>query len=90
MAERRNRTLLDMVRSLMSYSDISKFLWGYALETTTHILNSVPTKSIPNTHIELWTGRKSSLQHHRIWGCPAYLLKGKTEKLKNKSKLCYS
>ena len=31
VAKRRNRILLDMVRSMMSYSDISKFLWEYAL-----------------------------------------------------------
>ena len=42
-----------MVRSMMSYSDLPKFLWGYDLEITAYILKSVPTKSIPNTHVEL-------------------------------------
>ena len=31
--ERRNRTLLDMVRSMMSQTDLPKSFWGYALET---------------------------------------------------------
>ncbi|KAK9024844.1 hypothetical protein V6N11_064750 [Hibiscus sabdariffa] len=37
--ERRNRTLLDMVRSMMSQSDLPTSFWGYALETTAFTLN---------------------------------------------------
>jgi hypothetical protein len=33
VSERRNRTLLDMVRSMMSLIDLSLLFWGYALET---------------------------------------------------------
>ncbi|KAL8104523.1 hypothetical protein AgCh_028663 [Apium graveolens] len=39
VSERRNRTLLDMVRSMMSYANLPVFLWGYALETSTYLLN---------------------------------------------------
>ncbi|KAK4850321.1 hypothetical protein QYF36_005646 [Acer negundo] len=56
VAERRNRTLLDM--------------------------------SVPKTPHELWTGRKPSLQHLRIFGCPAHVLKGKTEKMESRSETC--
>ena len=38
VAERRNRTLLDMVRSMMSLSTLPLSFWGYALETSTYIL----------------------------------------------------
>ena len=34
VVERRNRTLLEMVRSMMSYASIPVSFWGYALETT--------------------------------------------------------
>ena len=44
--ERRNRTLLDMVRSMMSQSDLSMSFWGYALETATSLLNRVPSKVV--------------------------------------------
>ena len=74
-----------MVRSMMSYSDLLKFLWGYALEMKACSLNLVPTKSVPNTTIELWTGHKASKQHYKIWECLAYVLKAKTEKLYTKS-----
>jgi transposase InsO family protein len=33
MSKRRNRTLLDSVKSMMSLSDLSISFWGYALET---------------------------------------------------------
>ena len=33
VAERRNKTLLDMVRSMMSYSTLPISFWGYALNT---------------------------------------------------------
>ncbi|KAI3524446.1 hypothetical protein L1887_03101 [Cichorium endivia] len=45
-AERRNRTLLDMVRSMMSRASLPIHFWGYALETADHILNLVPTKKV--------------------------------------------
>ena len=33
VSERHNRTLLDMVRSMMSLTDLPLSFWGYALET---------------------------------------------------------
>ena len=56
---------MDMVRSMMSYSDLPNSFWGYALETAAYILNLAPSKSIPTTAIELWTGRKPSLKHKK-------------------------
>ena len=78
-----------MMRSMMSYLDLPKLIWGYTLETTTYILNLILTKSIQNTFIKLWTDHKVSIQHNRIWRCPAYVFKGKTKKLDTKSELCY-
>ena len=70
VVERRNRTLKDMVRSMISHSTLPKSLWGEALKTPTYILNKVPTKATTKTPYELWTCRKSSLKHLRVWGCP--------------------
>ena len=36
----------------------------------------------------MWTGHKPSLRHIRVWGCPAHVLKGKTEKLEPKTEVC--
>nr|GEV45616.1 hypothetical protein [Tanacetum cinerariifolium] len=46
LSERRNRTLLDMVRSMMSQTTLPKSFWDYTLETATRILNMAPTKKV--------------------------------------------
>ncbi|KAJ9566249.1 hypothetical protein OSB04_002215 [Centaurea solstitialis] len=54
VSERRNRTLLDMVRTMMCHSMLPISFWGHALETAAHILNRAPTKSVEKTPYELW------------------------------------
>ena len=71
VSERRNRILKDMVRSMISHSSLPESLWGETLKTTVYIFNRVPTNATAKTPYELWTGRKPSLNHFRIWGCPA-------------------
>ena len=71
VAERRNRTLMDMVRSMMSSTNVPNSLWSEALKTAMYILNRVPSKAVPTTPFELWTGRKPSLRHLHVWGCRA-------------------
>ena len=61
VAERRNLTLVDMVRSMLSNSNLPKFLWTNALKTVVFILNRVPTKVVPMTPFELWKNWKPSL-----------------------------
>ena len=88
VSERRNITLLDMVRSMLSYSSLPKSFWGYALETAAYILNLVPSKSVSKTPIELWKGCKPSLNHIRIWGAPAHVLVQKQQKLESRIEMC--
>ncbi|GJT01405.1 putative RNA-directed DNA polymerase [Tanacetum coccineum] len=71
VAERRNRTLMDMVRSMLTNSNLPEFLWTEALKTVVHILNRVPSKSVLKTPYEIWTGRKHGLRYLQGWGCPA-------------------
>ena len=71
VAERRNRTLMEMVRSMMSNSSLPISMWMYALKTAMYLLNRVPSKAVSKTPFELWTGRKPSLRHLHVWGCPA-------------------
>ena len=88
VVERRNMTLLDMVRSMMSYSSLPISFWGYSLQTVVYILNVVQSKSIQKTPLELWNGYKPSLCHFRIWGCPVHMLKGKIGKLEPRTEVC--
>ena len=42
VSKRHNRTLLDIVRSMMSLTNLPISFWGYALETATFTLNRAP------------------------------------------------
>ena len=66
VSERRNHTLLDMVRSMMSLTDLPLSFWGYALETATFTLNRAPSKSIEMTPYELWFGKKPKLSFLKV------------------------
>ena len=69
--ERHNRTLMKLVRSMMSYSSLPLALWMYTLKTSMYLLNRVPNKVVPKTPFEQWMERKPSLWHLHVWGCPA-------------------
>ncbi|GKA81483.1 retrotransposon protein, putative, ty1-copia subclass [Tanacetum coccineum] len=73
VSERRNRTLLDMVRSMMSQTTLPKSFWDYALETAARILNMVPTKKVDKTPYEIWHGQAPKLSYLRVWGCEAFV-----------------
>jgi hypothetical protein len=53
VAERRNRTLMDMVKSILSYSTLPINLWVEAIKTVVHIPNQVPSKSMTKMLYEL-------------------------------------
>ena len=88
VSERRNRTLLDMVRSMMSLTDLPLSFWGYALETAAFTLNRAPSKSVETTPYELWFGKKPKLFFLKVWGCDAYVKRFHPDKLEPKSEKC--
>ena len=61
VSEHHNRTLLDIVQSMMSLTDLPLLFWGYALETTAFTLKRAPSKSVETTQSELWFGKKPKL-----------------------------
>jgi hypothetical protein len=73
VSEWRNRTLLDMVRSMMSQTDLPLLFWGYALETVVFTLNRAPSKYVEKTPHEIWTGKCPGLSFLKVWGCEAYV-----------------
>ena len=91
VAERRNRTLKDMVRSMISHSNLPKSLWGEALKTVVYILNRVPTKAATKTPYEHWTSKKPSLKHLHIWGylAEARPYRPREKKLDSRTVSCY-
>nr|GEY06345.1 retrotransposon protein, putative, Ty1-copia subclass [Tanacetum cinerariifolium] len=71
--ERRNRTLLDMVRSMMSQTTLPKSFWDYALETAARIHNMVQTKKVEKTPYEVWHGQAPQFSYLKFWGCEALI-----------------
>ena len=61
-----NRTLLDMVPSMMSLTGLPLSFWGYALDTAAFTLNRAPSKSAEMTPYELWFGKKPKLSFLKI------------------------
>ncbi|KAL0413284.1 UNVERIFIED_CONTAM: Retrovirus-related Pol polyprotein from transposon TNT 1-94 [Sesamum radiatum] len=85
VAERRNQTLLDMVCSMMSFTELPPSLWGYALETAAKFLNIAPSKSVLQTPYKIWYGKPASYKYLRVWGSPAYVKTLVGDKLDSRS-----
>ena len=66
VVEKRNRTLMEMVQSMLSSSKLPKSLWIEALKMTAYILNGVITKAVAKTPFELFKCWKPSLHHMHI------------------------
>ena len=73
VSECRNRTLLDMVRSMMSLTDLPLSFWGYALETAAFTLNRAPSKSVETAPYELWFSSKPKPSFLKVWSYDAYM-----------------
>nr|GEV61447.1 hypothetical protein [Tanacetum cinerariifolium] len=54
VSEGRNRTFLDMVRSMMNLTTLLLSFWDYSLEFANRILNMVLTRKVDKTPYELW------------------------------------
>nr|GEV26433.1 retrotransposon protein, putative, Ty1-copia subclass [Tanacetum cinerariifolium] len=81
VSERRNRTLLDIVRSMMSQTTLPNSFWDYALETAARILNMVPTKKVEKTPYKVWHGKAPKLSYLKVWGCEALVKRDTLTKL---------
>nr|GEW77585.1 retrovirus-related Pol polyprotein from transposon TNT 1-94 [Tanacetum cinerariifolium] len=91
VSERRNRTLLDMVRSMMSQTTLPKSFWDYALETVARILNMVPTEKFEKKPYEVWHGQAPKLSYLKVSGCEALVKRDtltKPDKLEPRSIKC--
>jgi hypothetical protein len=83
VAERRNRTLVEMARCMMIQSQLSPSFWAEAISTANYLRNRCPSRSINGqTPHKLWTGKDFSVKHFQIFGTKGYRL----DKTPNKGK----
>lgn len=87
VAERANRTLVEMARCLMLQAKLPNSLWAEAINTATFLRNRCPTKSLENeTPYGAWFNEKPYVGFLRIIGSKVVALNksGKCKKFDSK------
>ena len=82
IAERKNRTLKEMMNAMLLSSGLPQNLWGEALLSANYILNKMPHKKTLKTPYELWKGHKPCYKYLKVWGCLAKVEVPKPKKVK--------
>ena len=74
MAKRKNKTLVNIAKALMTEKIMSLYYWAEVVNTTNYILNKCITSGVHVvTPQERFYGRKPSLEHLKVFGCLAYV-----------------
>ena len=75
VAERMNRTLVELARAMIIDSKLPEFLWEPAVAHAVYVQNLSYTKHIPNaTPYQLWHNRKPDVSHLCEFGAPIWIL----------------
>ena len=70
VAERMNRTIQEKLRSMLSNAELPNGFWAEALATAVHLINRSPNKALDEkVPEELWSKKRSSYKHLRVFGC---------------------
>ena len=73
VAERKNRTIMEVVRAMLHDQGLPKFLWAEAANTVVYVQNQCPHQALGSkTPEEIFTGKKLDVSHFRIFGSPVY------------------
>jgi hypothetical protein len=89
VAERKNRSIEETVKSLLNDQGLSMFLWGEAAMTTIYVQNRSPHRMLKDmTPEESFSGKKPNVENLRVFGCPVYshIPKDKRNKLEPSGK----
>nr|GFA74755.1 hypothetical protein [Tanacetum cinerariifolium] len=75
VVKRRNRTLVEAARTMLTFANLPSFLWAEAIATTCFTQNrSIIHKCFDKTPYELINKRKPNIKFFRVFGCKFYLL----------------
>jgi transposase InsO family protein len=72
VAERKNRYLVEMARTMLIDSKLPTKYWGEAVNTANYLQNILPTRTETATPYERWEGVQPSVNHLKQFGCRAY------------------
>ena len=80
VAEQMNRTLVEVVHSMLSDAKLPKRFWAEALSTAVYLRNRSPTTAVQGkTTFEAWTKEKPDVGHLKAFGCLCYAHVAKDE-----------
>jgi hypothetical protein len=71
IAERKNRTLTNLVNAMLETAGLSKEWWGETILTVSHVVNRVSIKNKEITPFEKWEKKILNLSYLHTWGCLA-------------------
>ncbi len=81
VAERKNRTLVEMARSMLDEYKSPHSFWAEAVNTACHASNRLFLRTIlEKTPYELLSGNKPNVKYFRVFGCKCFIL-NKRERL---------
>lgn len=69
VAKRMNRTLMNLLRSIMHHKGVAKKIWAEALSTAVYVRNRVTSPSLPadTTPHQIWVGTTPNVSHMRVF-----------------------
>ena len=91
VVERKNRTLVESAWCMLQHAGISNVFWADEVNTAVYMLNRAPTSAVKDkTPQEVWSGKKPTVEHFRVFRCDAYahVSYKKRTKLDSKSVKC--
>nr|GEV47210.1 hypothetical protein [Tanacetum cinerariifolium] len=75
VVERRNRTLVKVARTILTFANLPLFLWAEVITIACFTQNrSIIHKRFDKTPYELMNKRKPNIKFFRVFGCRCYLL----------------
>jgi len=70
VSERKNRTIMEMVRCMLHEKGLPKEYWAEVANTAVFLLNRLPTKAVDGkTPFEAWYGYKPFLKKFKVFRC---------------------
>lgn len=73
VAERKNRTLIEAARTMLSHAKLTKSYWAEAVATAAYIQNRLPTSVLKQvTPYQKWCDKQPNVSHMKVFGCVAY------------------
>lgn len=88
VAERKNRSLLEMARCMLFDAKLPKKYWGEAINYANDVQNRLPTLAVNETPFQIWRGEKPDFADLQLFGSEAFVLipPNKRRKLEVKSR----